>query len=151
MKPSQEIATGVLNEGHQALQHHTIHSHGELSLGYIEGIAKLRFALSVVAELFHEHVAIEPALLNAVRRVCTDYIVNQFVGNGQTDITGPALYLLKLIVRQYGFPCLAEVSMENPWVVPHKLKPEDEVIMLLILWMISHKLLDRYMSSCGNG
>ena len=127
MKPSQVRATGSLEEGHQALQLHTNPSHGEISLGYIEGVAKVRFALSVVAEQFHKHVTMKPALLHAVRSVCTDPSINHIGDTGQSDTTGPGLYLLKLIVRRYGFPCLKEVSVEHPWVVPHELKKADEV------------------------
>ena len=113
-----------------ALQHHTGYSHSEISLDYIEGIAKIRFALSVVAELFHKHVDMRSALLHAVREVCTDTSINQVDSTRQSDITGPVLYLLKLIVRQYGFPCLAEVSAACAWVVPPELKKVDEVIII---------------------
>ena len=130
LKPSQERATGILEEGRQALQLHTSHSHGKISLGYIEGVAKIRFALSVVAEQFHRSIIMKTDLLRAVKTVCTDPSINHIDNTGETDTTGPALYLLKLIVRRYGFPCLTKVSVEHPWVVPHKLKPEDEVIML---------------------
>ena len=112
-----------------ALQHHAGHSHGEISLGYIEGVAKVRFALSVVAELFHKHEAMGPALLHGVKEVCTDATINHVDGTGQTDTIGPILYLLKLIVRQYGFPCLAEVSTAHTWVVPPELRRADEVTM----------------------
>jgi len=116
------------------LQLHTSHSHGEISLGYIEGVAKVRFALSVVAEQLHKHVTMKPALLHAVRTVCTDPSINHIGDTGQTDTTGPALYLLRLIVRQFGFPYLTEVSVEHPWVVPHELKTADEVTMLTLCY-----------------
>ena len=109
------------------MQLHTSYSHGEISLGYIEGVAKVRFALSVVAEQFHKRITMKPALLHAVRTVCTDPSINHIGDTGQTDTTGPALYLLKLIVRQFGFPCLKEVSVERPWIMPHELMTEDEV------------------------
>jgi len=112
------------------LQLHTNHSHGEISLGYIEGVAKVRFALSVVAELFHKSITMKPNLLHAVKTVCTDPTVNHVDDTEQTDTTGPVLYLLKLIVRQFGFPCLKEVTMEHPWVIPHELKKADKVTML---------------------
>ena len=146
LKPSQERAAGILKEGHQALQLHTSHSHGEISLGYIEGVAKVRFALSVVAEQFHKHATMKPALLHAVRTVCTDLTVNHM---DDTDSTGPVLYFLKLIVRQIGFPCLTEVSEEHPWVVPRELKKADQVTVLTrwesymyIISQISYKSID---------
>jgi len=109
------------------LQLHTSHSHGKISLGYVEGVAKVRFALSVVAEQFHKRITMKPALLHAVRTVCTDSTVNHIDQTEQSDTTGPVLYLLKLIVRQFGFPCLKEVSVEHPWVMPDELKTADEV------------------------
>ena len=111
-----------------ALQHHRGHSHSQVSLGYIEGIAKVRFSLSVVAELFHEDVAMKSVLLDAVSKVCTDNSINCVASTRQSDITGPVLYLPKLIVRQYGFSCLAKVSAVYTWVVPPELKKVDEVI-----------------------
>ena len=92
-------------------------------------MAKVRFALSVVAELFQKHVAMKPAFLHAVREVCTDTSMNQVNGTELGDKLGPVFYLLKLIVRQFGFSCLAEVSAEHTWVVPPELKGQDEVIM----------------------
>ena len=127
LKPSQEKAIEILKDGHHFLQLYTNYSHGKISLGYIEGVAKVRFALSVVAEMFHKYVTMKPALLHAVRSVCTDPSINHIGDTGQSDTTGPGLYLLKLIVRRYGFPCLKEVSVEHPWVVPHELKKADEV------------------------
>ena len=124
-KPSQERAAQILQEGHLALSH----SHNKISLGYIEGVAKLRFALSVVAELFQNHVAMKPAFLDAVREVCTDTTINHVDDTGQGDKIGPVFYLLKLIVRQFGFSCLTEVSAVHSWVIPPELKGADEVSM----------------------
>ena len=123
-KPSQERAAEILQEGHLALSH----SHTKISLAYIEGVAKVRFALSVVAELFQKDVAMKPAFLHAVKEVCTDTSINQVNVTEQGDKIGPVFYLLKLIVRQFGFSCLAEVSAQHTWVVPAELKGQDEVI-----------------------
>ena len=90
-------------------------------------MAKIRFALSFVAELFHKNVAMWPALFHAVKEVCSDATINYVDSNGQTDSFGPLLYLVKLIVRQYGFPCLVEVSTAHMWVIPPELKKTDEV------------------------
>ena len=124
-KPSQERAAEILLEGHLALSH----SHTKISLAYIEGVAKVRFALSVVAKLFQKHVAMKPSFLHAVREVCTDTNINCGNGTKQGDKIGPVFYLLKLIVRQFGFSCLAEVSAVHTWVLTPKLKGADEVIL----------------------
>ena len=126
---SQERVAEILKEGHSALQQHTGHSHGKISLTHIEGVAKARFALSVITEIFHNHVDMGITLLRAVREVCTDTTVNHVDGTGQTDSTGPVLYLLKLIVRQYGLSCLTEVCAAHTWVMPLGLRKADKVLM----------------------
>ena len=124
-EPSQGRAAGILQEGHLALLHHTVN---KISLGYIEGVAKVRFALSVAAEMFQKRdVVMKPALLHAVREVCTNATINHV--DGTRDKIGPVFYLLKLIVRKYGFSCLAEVSADHTWVVPSELMRANEVIM----------------------
>ena len=137
VKPSQERVAEILVEGHLALQHHSDHSHSKISLGYIEGVAKARFALSVVAELFHKNVPARLALFHAIREVCTDTTINHIDHTGQTDTTGPLLYFLKLIVRQYGFSCLAEVSAAHTWLVPLELRRADEVTIQAIQSLIN--------------
>ena len=124
-KPSQERAAEILQEGHLALSH----SHTKISLAYIEGVAKVRFALSVIAELFQKDVAMKPAFLDAVRGLCTDTTINHVNGTEQGDKIGPVFYLLKLIVRQFGFSCLTEVSAVHSWIIPPELKGADEVTM----------------------
>ena len=123
--PSHDRAAEILQEGHIALLNHKAN---KISLGYIEGVAKVRFALSVAAELFQKRdVVMKPALLHAVREVCTNATINHV--DVTRDKIGPVFYLLKLIVRKYGFPCLAEVSADHTWVVPSELKRADEVIV----------------------
>lgn len=90
-------------------------------------MAKVRFALSVAAELFHKRVAMKPALLHAVREVCTDTTINCVDDTGHTDTVGPVIYFLKLIVRQFGFPFLTEMSTVHAWVIPLDLRRADEV------------------------
>lgn len=124
-KPSQERAAEILQEGHLALSH----SHNKISLGYIEGVAKVRFSLSVVAKLFQKDVAMKPAFLDAVRGLCTDTTINHVNDTEQGDKIGPVFYLLKLIVRQFGFSCLTEVSAVHSWIIPPELKGADEVTM----------------------
>ena len=68
-------------------------------------------------------------LLHAVRAVCIDTSVNHVDGTGQTNTTGPVIYLLKLIVRQYGLSCLTEVCAAHTWVIPLGLRKADKVIM----------------------
>ena len=92
-------------------------------------MAKVRFALSVVAKLFQKDVAMKPAFLDAVRGLCTDTTINHVNDTEQGDKIGPVFYLLKLIVRQFGFSCLTEVSAVHSWIIPPELKGADEVTM----------------------
>jgi hypothetical protein len=65
-------------------------------------------------------------LLQIAEEVCTDQNINNthLAGN---DVVGPALYLVKLLVRQYGFDCLKKVSLRYQWVLPEVLRTTDQV------------------------
>ncbi len=61
-------------------------------------------------------------LLELAKEVCTDPVINTTDFNiSGVDCVGPGIYLLKLLVRQYGFMCLKEVSVRHPWVIPEGL------------------------------
>ena len=68
-------------------------------------------------------------IMQLVEVVCTDPVINttDFAASGQ-DVVGPAVYLLKLLVRQYGFPILRQVSEQHPWIVPEGLHNTDQVV-----------------------
>ena len=122
--------------------HHVLRRYKEepvVNIGYLEGVAGMRFAMMEVATLLHtlfnveqdlqrnlELVKIGIQLLQIAEEVCTDFNINTTnftVG----DAVGPAVYLLKLLVRQYGFDCLKKVSAECHWVVPEGLRAIDQV------------------------
>ena len=100
-----------------------------LSLVYLESVSQVRFALSVVAELLHKqkekgseevgHLYTDNAqqLIQVAKDCCTDDEMNK-------EDSGPAIYLVKLLVRQYGMSFLtgltADPTME--WVVPSHLR-----------------------------
>ena len=67
--------------------------------------------------------------MELAERVCTDRAINttDFGASGE-DVVGPAVYLLKLLVRQYGFPCLKEVSQQHQWILPEGLRSDDQVV-----------------------
>ncbi len=56
-----------------------------------------------------------------------DTRVNVIDPTGRVDTTGPVLYLMRLLVRQFGFTCLQRVSQAHPWVVPESLRRVDNV------------------------
>lgn len=116
-----------LAEGYSTLQEFS-QCAVQVSLEYLEAVAKVRFALSVVAEeLRSNQVRGREELLQIAYTMCTDLNVNVLDSSGRKDITGPVIYLLKLLVRRYGFPCLKSVSEAHPWVVPEELGRGDNV------------------------
>ena len=56
-----------------------------------------------------------------IRSFCVDPRVRVFDVSGKVIISGPVLYLIKVLVRKLGFPCLNTVSKTHPWIVPREL------------------------------
>lgn len=68
------------------------------------------------------------SLLQLAEEVCSDPEINTTdFTTSDVDIVGPAIYLIKLLVRQYGFPCLKHVFKEHKWTVPEGLLMTDQV------------------------
>lgn len=67
-------------------------------------------------------------ILQLAEEVCTDPVINttDFAATVENAV-GPAIYLFKLLVRQYGFPCLKQISEQHHWVVPEGLRTGDQV------------------------
>ena len=106
------------------------------SVPYLEGVAKLRYALSVTAQLlYHQQERTSPGrgegmyhshgaqlLLDKAKECCS---LPQF----NKDEARPAIYLVKLLARQYGLSFLTKLT-SNPavvWVVPEHLRRSDKV------------------------
>ena len=66
-------------------------------------------------------------LLHITHDLCVDHRVNVVDPTGRVDTTGPALYMLKLLIRQFGYSCLKAVSTSHPWIIPEELRKGDEV------------------------
>lgn len=113
--------TAILSEGYHGLREH---QSGTPTLEYLEGVAKVRYSLSVVAEVLKDahkgHHFME--LISAAAKMCSDPEVNCIDPTGQTDTVGPVIYLLKLIVRQYGTPCLRVAAQTHDWLIPAQLR-----------------------------
>ena len=67
----------------------------------------------------------KPRLLQQLKSVCTDKIVNTTASG---DVIGPAVYLLKVLVRQHGFHCLNKVFKQFKWIVPNGIHETDEQV-----------------------
>lgn len=117
-------ATAILLEGFYALQEH---HRGTPTLEYLEGVAKTRFSLSVVAEVLKNEETGQTfmELLRAAGQMCCDREVNCIDPTGRKDTVGPVVYLLKLIVRQYGMTCLKAAAEIHEWLIPAQLKSEE--------------------------
>ena len=102
----------------------------DLSVSYLEKVAHMRYGLSVVAEIFSREVTVDEKpiiarrLMQIALKICTDKTVNVFDESG---CTGPCIFLVKLIVRQYGVACLDKIVEKHPWVVPEVLRNVGQV------------------------
>ena len=117
----REFVHKYLTEGHKAL----LAAYRSNSVP-IDGVARVRFGLGEVAELMQKE-AMESSeasvssenIMKATKSLCTESAINKYDASG---ITGPCVYLMKLIVRQYGHPCLTKVAAKYPWVIPSTLQ-----------------------------
>ena len=117
-----EEVTVYLIQGYNALQEH--HRYVAPNLEYLEGVAKVRYSLSVVAEVLkNEERYVE--LLRAAGRMCADREVNCIDPSGARGTVGPVVYLLKLLVRQYGMPCLNAAAEDYDWIIPKEMRPDE--------------------------
>lgn len=120
-----------MNEGFTALLNDST-----ISVQLLEGLAKVRFSLSVVADILEKESSskqnTDPSsqtkmLMYTTQNICSDLQVNVIDTSGRLDTTGPVVYLMRLLVRQYGMPCLEKVANTYPWVIPPQLKSVQEV------------------------
>ena len=124
----------MLGDGHRALRQLGQHTNS-FTLDYLEGVAKVRYALSVTAELLNqsdqprsqEESVLVVQLLQQAREVCTDPSINSVDTTGRKDTVGPVVYLIKLLTRQYGLNCLQAAEEEHGWIVPEVLRKSEEV------------------------
>ena len=115
-------------------QNHTINTR------YLESVAGVRFAIREIAHLLHQKFSNDDAtaapkpqhlqqlefdLIHLAENVCCDPVINtaDYIASG----VGPAVYLMKLLVRQYGLPCLRDLLVHHHWIVPKGLQPSNRV------------------------
>jgi hypothetical protein len=123
----------ILENSHHTLRHYQ--ADPVISIAYLEGVAGRRYSMMELATLLHSVFAVEHdwqryllgiQLVQISKEVCTDPTINT-TNFAEGDVIGPAVYLLKLLVRQYGFGCLKKVSAEHKWLVPEGLRTSDRV------------------------
>ena len=104
---------------------------GGITLPYLEGTAKIRYSLTVVAELLYcqnsgerqcLHTNDSRLLLDIAKKCCSDHNLN-------SDVSGPGIYLVKQLARQFGVTFLTNVTSEEgmQWIIPENLRLSEEV------------------------
>ena len=101
----------------------------------------MRFSIVEIASLLHSDCIVGTVrksqrlqfqIMQLAQGVCTDPAINTtHFGDKAENVVGPAVYLLKLLVRQYGFPCVKQVSERYQWIVPEDLRTADQVVIKL--------------------
>ena len=111
-------------------------SHSFPALPYLEAVAKLRYSISVVAELLHTQLTAERGtergggnyhiheahlLIEETKLCCSILKLNQ-------EEAGPGVYLVKLLMRRYGPSFLTTLTSDPAlhWVVPEHLRHSDD-------------------------
>ena len=115
----------LLKEGSQMLHEKCSE---QFHVGYLEAVSKVRYSLSMVAELlgepsFKTHDC--QRLLETTREICEDPTLNKIGVETKKNGIGPAIYLVKLISKRYGMPCLKTVAEDHAWILPTYLKPKE--------------------------
>lgn len=104
-----------------------------VDIGFLEGVAGARFALMEVAGILQSQLSGSNSsktfsLVKLVKDVCTDQTINTTkFSSSRVDIVGPAIYLIKLLVRQFGFPSLKSISKHHQWIIPNGLRRAEQV------------------------
>jgi len=118
-----------------------------ITIEYLEGVAGVRFALMEIAGLLHSSFVddsvkkspleqqLQFEILQLAEEFCVDPNINTSDFSTSEDVFGPAIYLLKLLVRQYGFPCLKYVSELHPWIIPEDLRTTDQVVISCFMFV----------------
>lgn len=124
------VATICLKEGHSSLTEHTPQQ--TLNFDFIEGLAKARYALGIVAEVLctRSPSGVEitrwQELLEITKAIVEDVKINQVDA-------GPAIYLLKLIVRRYGLSLMTILQKQHHWLVPASFTKYNKVYAISLV------------------
>lgn len=119
LPPEHQIAAvkSILIDGHKSLVEYS-EEQSQVTQDYLDSLAGVRFALSVVVDKMKNGSLDDADLHKAASELCTDTQVNLMDPTGLDITTGPVLYILRLLVRQFGFPYLKTITQTYPWVMP---------------------------------
>lgn len=114
-------------------KHRDYQSRAPNSLAFLTGVAGIRFAISEIANIHNFFFSTK----DIERPQDIKLLVARLMQQGQAicvsstnpnDLLRPAIFLLKMIVRQFGFPCLKFVSKEYEWVIPVSLRTKENKV-----------------------
>ena len=66
-------------------------------------------------------------LFDLARNICMDRVINVLDVSFNKDTVGPGIYLVKLLVREYGLASLTEVSKIFKWIIPECFASTNQV------------------------
>ena len=126
--------TNILREAYHVLRDYKASQDVNI-VHYLEGIAGVRFAMMEIACLLHSHYEsqsdqqLDLTLMQLAEEVSSDPAINTVdFGDRGNGVVGPAMYLLKLLVRLYGFPCLKQAIRDYNWILPRGLQYAAEQV-----------------------
>ena len=116
-------ACRLLQDGYSMMAQHFSQKHQP---EYLEGVSKVRYSLSVVADVLSrsEHDD-HQKLLEVAEKVCTDTDINVVNHFQHISVVGPSIYLVKLLIRRYGMPCLKATAEAYKWILPDDIRPKE--------------------------
>lgn len=127
----------MLDKSYQVLRDYK--TNPVINTRFLRAVAGVRFSMMEVAEVLHNQIPsditkpqqlaqLEFTLIQLTQEVCTDPAINSTdFAASDVDVVGPAVYLLKLLVRTYGFACLKEIFEQHKWIIPEGLRSTDQV------------------------
>ena len=131
-----EATEHILAESYEVLK--AFKSNPTITIRYLEAVAGIRFAMMEAAVLLHSWFGEQETLIHTQQQqqlfqlmqttenICSDPVINT-TNFSEGDAVGPAIYLLKLLVRRFGFTCLQKISIEQRWIIPEGLRQADQV------------------------
>ncbi len=69
-------------------------------------------------------------LLHLGQKICLDPVINVTDSSYGKDVMGPAIYLVKLLVRDFGSASLVKISSIHKWIIPDSLKYSNQVSLM---------------------
>jgi len=112
-----------------------------INIEVIEAIASVRFCLQVAADFLNScgNAKIlsetEYQFIDQIKLLCTNEAINK---NFDSDsiVTGPGIYLVRLLVRIYGYSDLLTVSKKFNWIIPETFSSTSEVSLRILNFYI---------------